>query len=68
MPGRAMFGSLGTAIGRMLRYEGIMAAVALHSVECVHGLQLGLLRNKTKLQPNLVEVELWLSLPIFTVH
>ena len=40
MPGRALFGSLGLAIGRMLTVEGIMAAVALQSVECVHGLQL----------------------------
>ena len=28
----------------------------------------GLLRNKTKLQPNLVEVELWLSLAILTIE
>ena len=40
MPGRALFSSLGLAIGRMFRVEEIMAAVALQSVEYVHGLQL----------------------------
>ena len=40
MPGRALFSSLGLAIGRMFRFEEIMAAVALQSVEYVHGLQL----------------------------
>ena len=40
MPGRALFSSLGLAIGRKFRVEEIMAAVALQSVEYVHGLQL----------------------------
>ena len=33
VPVRVMFGSLETAIGRILIYEGIMAAVDLPSVE-----------------------------------